>query len=458
MVAEVNTRQATSSPDGRFLVVGCKPGKTLLSAEAKGYAPTTLDVDLGAGAAPFRLTLKGGRLLRLRVVDTAGMPVSNAMVWLDTFPRGITRADAPAAVQTEFNRATGPDGRLEWPGAPNGELAFDVSAPGCMRLSGLKVPADSQEHVITLPPALTISGTVRDAATGSLIPTFRLIAGWPVDNPDTGVVAGQWSSIDRFWMSFTGGKFHQVYDEPVLVATPNPGFIFKIEAEGYAPFVTRPVALEEGDVQFDVALRAAASITVSVTLPDGRPAAGVDIGILSPTAGLQLAPGGFSRLNQQAGGSLLLTDSQGRFTLKPDDSVSGVIAAGAEGYAEATQAALAGEPVMVLQPWGRLEGTLLAQGRPGANCALSFQLGTGELIGASADFTAYQVKTDATGHFAFPKVPSGKHRLAQLIEVQATPSATGKAWADQPLTNVDIRPGETTTLTVDGAGPEIVFP
>jgi protocatechuate 3,4-dioxygenase beta subunit len=457
MIGESSSRATNSGSDGQFHVLGCKPGKTLLSAEAKGYAPTTLDVDLGAGTGPFRLTLKGGRLLCLRVADAAGMPVSNATVWLDTFPRGTSGLNAPVSVQTEFNRKTGPDGRLKWSGAPDGELAFDIFAPGFMRLSREKAPADGQEHVITLPPALTISGTVQDAATGSLVPSFRLVAGWPVTNPVTGAVDARWSSIDRFWMSFNGGKFHHVYDEPVVVVTPNPGFIFKIEAEGYAPFVTRPVALNEGEVQLDAALQPAASITVSVTLPDGRPAAGVDVGIVSPSAGLQLAPGGFSRLIQ-TGGSVLLTDSQGRFTLKPDDSVTGVIAASAEGYAEATKAALAGEPVMVLQPWGRLEGTLQAEGRPGTNCALLFRLGTGELRSVSTDFTAYQTKTDGAGHFVFEKVPPGKHQLTRLVEVTLTSGSAERAWMHQPLTNVDIRPGETTTVTVDGTGPGTPVP
>lgn len=317
-----------------------------------------------------------------------------------------------------------------------------------MRVSGEKVTPDGQEHFITLPPALTISGTVRDAATGDLIPSFRLIAGWPVTNPVTGVVGGRWSHIDRFWLRFEGGEFNHVYEEPALGSTPNPGYIFKFEAAGYAPFVTRPVALSEGAVQFDIALRAAASTTVTVTLPDGRPAANVDIGLVSPNTRLALAPGGFAR--RPSADNLLLTDSQGHFTLMPDDSIRNVIAAGTEGYAEATPAALAGEPVIVLQPWGRLEGTLLVQGQAGTNCALMFQLGMDRVSGISTDLTAYQVKTDNAGHFVFSQVPPGKHKLAQLITVRMEPSWTGTGLAEKTLTGVDIRPGETTTVTVNG--------
>jgi hypothetical protein len=233
-----------------------------------------------------------------------------------------------------------------------------------------------------------------------------------------------------------------------LGGTPNPGYIFKFEAEGYAPFVTRPVALNEGDVQLDISMQAATSSTVTVTLPDGRPADNVDVGIVSPSAGLRLVPGGFAGHNQQ-GGSLLLTDSQGRFSLKPDDSVTSVIAAGAAGYAETTRAALDREPVMVLQPWGRLEGTFLVQGRAGTNHALAFHFERSHASGVSTEFTAYQVKTDSAGHFVFAQVPPGKNQLVEVIEVPGTPSPNGKVWIDQPLTNVDIRAGETTTITVN---------
>jgi hypothetical protein len=188
---------------------------------------------------------------------------------------------------------------------------------------------------------------------------------------------------------------------------------------------------------------------VTVTLPDGRPAANVDIGIISPSAELRLAPGGFSHMSHQTGGSLLLTDSQGRFTLTPDDSVSAIIAASPDGYAEATPAALASEPAMILQPWGRLEGTLLVQGHAGTNCALAFQLGTPRENGVFTDFKAYQAKTDLAGHFAFAQVPPGQHKLMQVIEMPAPPGSTGMAWTERQLTNLDIQPGQTTTVTVN---------
>ena len=171
---------------------------------------------------------------------------------------------------------------LEWDNAPDQELAFDVTAAGYMRSGDVKLQPDGTEHVITLQPALTISGTVRDAATGQPIPRFRIVTGWPNWNPIDNTTNFQWSTIDRFWLSFDGGKFQHTYEEPVLGGTPNHGFVFKFEADGYAPFVTHPVAATERDVRFDVTLNPASATEVTVLQPDGGPASGVDIGLVSP--------------------------------------------------------------------------------------------------------------------------------------------------------------------------------
>ena len=253
------------------------------------------------------MTLQAGRLLRLRVVNLKGQPVPNADVWFDTFDEadlgpGNTRV---VRAQVEFQRKTDKEGRIEWEGAPDQELSFGISASGYMSASRVKARPDGLEHVITLPLALTISGTVRDASSGQPVPKFRIITGWPEWDSSNNATNGRWSTLDRFWLSFAGGKFRHVFEEPVIGGTANRGFIFKFEADGYAPLVTRVVGPEEAEASFDVALNPAKSVVVTVLLPDGRPAAGADVALVSAGARFQLLPGGFSRDNPQSGGSLL---------------------------------------------------------------------------------------------------------------------------------------------------------
>ena len=103
-----------------------------------------------------------------------------------------------------------------------------------------------KEHEIVLTPALTVSGTVPDERTGAPIPRFRIITGWPSPDRASGTMGATWSSIDRFWLSFEGGQFQHLYEELVRGGLKEPAFLFKFEADGYAPLVTRTVLADVG--------------------------------------------------------------------------------------------------------------------------------------------------------------------------------------------------------------------
>ena len=371
-------RETKSNGDGTFSLAGCKPGKNLLSAEAKGFAATTIEVDVTADSELFQLTLQRGRILRLRVVNQADQPVPKVYVWLNTFDRRSNsgRAASPAPIQADFSPRTDADGRAVWSNAPAAELSFDVSAKGHMRVDGVKIAADGEEHIIKLPPALVVSGTVRDKATGELVPRFRIGTGWPSSNFD-GTTGTQWSTIDRFWISFAGGKYRHSYEEGVISGTANRGYVLKFEAEGYAPFISRVIAADEGEVTLEVKLKAASVTTVTVLQPDGALAIGADVGFVSPGARLSLSPGGFSRQNVQSGGSLRATDGEGKFQLPADEAINRVIAAGPAGYVEVPRAALAENPIMQLQPWGRIEGMYSSGGQPAADREFLLQYAQG---------------------------------------------------------------------------------
>ena len=71
-VGETGSREGKSNKDGTFTLLGCRPGKQLLSAQAKGYATTTLEVEVAQDSAPVRLVLRRGSMLRLRVARQDG--------------------------------------------------------------------------------------------------------------------------------------------------------------------------------------------------------------------------------------------------------------------------------------------------------------------------------------------------------------------------------------------------
>lgn len=169
----------TNQADGTFGIAGCIPGKNQVTVEAPGFARATQEVDLTSETAPLRLVLQPGKILRLRVLDTNGLPPARASVQvmsaLGTF---LTVLGSEA------------DGRAVWRSSPEGELQIAVFIQGTLReATNLLVQANGEEQLVTLSPTaptssnsrggqeLAVSGTVTDAATRLPIPRFRVIRG-----------------------------------------------------------------------------------------------------------------------------------------------------------------------------------------------------------------------------------------------------------------------------------------
>ena len=455
-MGESNSREATTGIDGTFGIAGCKLGENFLTAEAAGFAPTTLRVEIAENAEPFRIRLDPGKTLRLRVVSKAGQPIAGANVWYNTLEDDPIKPGENRAtpVQVEFSPKTDEQGRVAWENAPDQEMAFDFQKRGYLRVNEVHVRPDGQEHQVVLPPALTIAGTVIDASTGKPVPRFRIVCGWPEDNPLEGGTRPLWSTLERFWVSFDGGTFRHSLEEPLIVGRPNPGYVFKFEAEAYAPFISRAFKPDEGEVQLAVILQPAQTATITVLLPDGRPAANADIGLVSPGAQLRLLPGGFDRHSSVSGGSILSADASGRVRLPPDEAIQKIVAVHAQGYAEATPALLRAEPMLRLQPWGRIEGTYWSGGKAAAGREMFLKFIDSELSTVSFDFEAYRVTTDAQGRFTFAKAPPVRLRLIRLVP-NAQPDGS-KAWTHQPLAELDVRSGETTQIELGKSDRRVV--
>ncbi|HSY17415.1 MAG TPA: carboxypeptidase-like regulatory domain-containing protein, partial [Candidatus Acidoferrales bacterium] len=432
-------RTGKSQGDGTFEIAGCQPGKQMVTAEAKGFAATTVEADLAENAEPIRLVLTAGKTLRLRVVDSNGTPIPGARVWYDCINQRYPETNI--LVQVDFTPTTDKDGRAVLTNAPDVEMNMTAYATGFLRTSDIMVRPDNEEHLITLQTALVVHGTVCDQTTGERIPKFRIAQGWPVVNPITHTTNANWSTIGRFWLDYSGGAYSHTFEEGVLGGPNNPGYILKFIADGYTPFVSRVIAADEGDVELNVTMHPAAVTTVSVNRPDGRPAALADIGLAFPGAKLALGRGGFPHENVQVGGTLLRTDAGGSFVLQPDAAIIKVIAASPDGYGEATPAALAVNPVIQMQPWGRLEATVFSGGKPvgGREYGLAFADVPTETMGF--EFDSSRVTSDAQGKIVVDLLPPGRLNLIRHYPID-------HGWSDGNKTPFDIKPGETTTISL----------
>jgi RNA polymerase sigma factor (sigma-70 family) len=423
------SQETTNEPDGTFILAACKAGTNQITTDAPGFALATLSLELTNHETPLRLALRRGNQLRLRVVDTNGLPVPNATVRLNFVPAAAGTGEGLEQAGL-FNKRTDAEGRIVWNSAPAGGLFFGIEAGGFQSAINIQVAADGVEHLLTLHASRSISGSVRDAALGRPIPRFRIVTG---EMGLPGVVEGTNVSWGQSQI-FRDGTFHYVDDNPSLAAK------YKFEADGYAPFITRVVGRDEGEVSFDIVLAPAFATTITVLLQNGQPATHLSIGLDISGTSLFLTPDGFSPPAPGNYNNVFFTDNGGQFVLPSDATIGRVIAAGPDGYAEATPDALAAEPTLHLRPWGRLEGRVLSGGKPAVGRALSLGQAGPRL---STMYPFFHTETDAEGHFAFPKVPPGSMNLFEMGRQDIF-----RGVRLLPIPALTIKPGEATTLVV----------
>lgn len=440
---ESGTRTTKSGPDGAFSLAGCAVGGVLLTAEAQGFAPTTIRVDSATNAAPVQLILTQGKALSVQVMDRNGNPVANAFVNVE--PNLEMKPNGEQGRSQTFSRSgrTDTNGVAFFPDLPDYDLWVGVTASGFIGAGGITTRAGGAELVVNLHSNLVVTGTVRDAITGAAIPKFRVRAG----KPDT--QGPHFSDLDRFVLNFAGGEFRHTYDEAATLGE-NKGYLLRFEADGYEPYVSRLIAPDEGYAELEVILRPASTRSLAILNPDGTPAVWTDVGLLDLTKGncLGLAPGGFERYHyQRTDGALQKTDANGAIKLRSAEEVHWIAAANATGYLEANVDNLADGATIQLQPWGRIEGILPSDYKSRSDqWEVWIQLIQPRLNAIMAGLS-FHVTADAAGNFVLPRVPPG--RIWVMFGVKAPTSTTTWTYTGGKTKEVEVHPGETLHVAFD---------
>lgn len=251
------SRETVSLADGTFDLAGCQPGKNLITAEAEGWAPSTQRIELAVSGHAREIVLSRGEPLWLRVVDRKGQPISDVRVSIHL--RGILAGDPdtmePPPLQCDFQARTAADGGVIWDHAPDQDLYFYFGAPGYRALEEVMVRPDGREHVVTLSPALVVTGTVRDASSGQPVPRFQVVRGWCSPSSERPI----WERAEGDRTSFFAGQFRYVLPDRSIAGEPDAPCRLRIQADGYAPFESRTIDPAEGEVRLEVALAPAAA-------------------------------------------------------------------------------------------------------------------------------------------------------------------------------------------------------
>ena len=115
----------------------------------------------------------------------------------------------------------------------------------------------------------------------------------------------------------------------------------------------------------------------------------------------------------EGGDQRLLTDSQGHFNLKWNGKNMGLMIANNYGFCLAQSRDMTNRPILVVQPWGRIEGVRVDHDIPLSNQRLSL-----DIIGRCVDLPIHssidmenQTSTASDGRFVFEHVPPVEVRL-----------------------------------------------
>jgi RNA polymerase sigma factor (sigma-70 family) len=456
--------QTTSDANGEFTLPDCSTDETTLSAEKDGFTSTTQKIALNRSTGPFNLILKPGKTLRLRVVSRAGEPIQRASV----FVRGKDSMQGlDTLLQNSTAFSTDEQGCLVWNSAPDSTLSVSVAAHGFMTASESDISPDDVVHTVTLGPGLKVHGMVTDSNTGKEIPRFRLRIDWLRTD---GLAAHEVSAVPGQWQNFGAGKFEYIPDG--LLFSSISGAVLKIEADGYNPFASRAIALDEGDVRLDVRLETSANNRLTLLQPNGRPAAGAQVAFVTETSGRPFAYVILSgnQLSPSFGSAPIQTaDSQGVVVIPHESPNVQIVATHQTGFIQIPASQLAGQDPITLQPWGEVKGTVLKAGRPQSDQVFILSVSRNypkvratpdnehiDTVTAppfSLDTAYYQVKSDLRGEFKFQFVPPGSWSLSRSLDtgVQTTAYLTPE-W----ITNLLVEPGFSQRVALNVSQRRVV--
>ena len=439
--------KATTNQDGHFRFDAVPKGRNIVMVLAKGRAPELSHIEVSDDLDAVNFTLKRGKAIRLRVVDAAGKPLAGVAVTAQSW-RG--QYWFIKECRESIPQQTGKDGRLVWKGAPPDEVEFNVipSNPGLMHLYVQKFTAREAEYLIKLLPALRVSLRVVDAKTKKPIPRFTV---------DEGT---KFASGRMFWPGIPGLTDKHGRDGRLTVVenSAQGGRFYRVKAKGYRSATSREVKDDEGKATLKFELTQAQGPHGTVIDAAGKPIAEARV-YLGPKSDRSLDSLFVANGATVRGGIETTTDAKGRFTFDPQDDPFGLFVAAKSGYAIGTDADLKLSSTIAVRRWARIEGALKIGTKPGANEAISLDLSPdfGNLLDAFKRqiYFNYKATTDKHGRFVFEKVPmQGTVEVGReiILSRNALLRRTGKTHT----TTIELKPGQTTKVTLGGTGRPVV--
>jgi hypothetical protein len=291
------------------------------------------------------------------------------------------------------------------------------------------------------PPAagalgIDVRSRVIDAKSGKPVESFQMVPA------SRGRPAGTITWQSSYVKTFHDGQF-AYREKRAWDAT-----VFRIDADGYKPRITRPVLRGEANVELLVELEPDPGTFGVVLTPEGQPACGAQVARCTWTNEVSVE-GDVLRF---AGHGALLgkrtqTAGDGSFRLPTEIDSWLLVVSHPSGYGEISPAEFSKSQTIRLQPWGRLEGDFIVGGKPIPDQKIDVGGGRGGGDEVNLDYSN-SVATDAEGKFVVKRLPP------VVLFVHPIFKMDDNSWAS-PLWfsgNIKIEPGKTTRISLPRSG------
>ncbi len=421
---------------GHFESLPLLNGEYLVTVLAPGYAPEQRMVAVNGGLEPLAFSLKPGKRLSLKVVDNTGTPIPQATVriesWHDT--KSLFNENYSHLPKSSIPLKTDEEGNFIWDWAPADAVSYSIYATSDYTNTTVALVPRDEPHIITLAPRLKFSGKVTDAASGQPIPEFRVV-------PVTVFRPNFFST--SFQNAIMAKEGH--YELPIQAYADNYRYQMRIEAPGYRSAMGESsYGTADGAVVQDFTLEPAPAREGIVLDPDGKTVAKASVVVGTPSVVPMMSHG---ELEYGHSGEQIKTGNDGKFSLNATWEPMLIRVTHKAGFAEVLREP--DEPIgtIPLQPWARLSGRLIQDGKPVANQNIIFRVPNQGRLGVARFQDSYQTHTDAEGRFDF-------ERVAPII---GNVRAYLGPWQDSPLTSseslpLDLKPGEHREIELGGEG------
>jgi uncharacterized GH25 family protein len=301
-------------------------------------------------------------------------------------------------------------------------------------------------------PPIDIGGQVVDDETGRPLPRVKVTPGYqppraaPAPKPMLRQMLEPFAKKTIPWNELPYWEYRRqevwsngVFSVEYLSLSSKP--IFRVEAEGYDPYESEPIAASTNLV---VRLKHGVGPNGVVLLPDGEPAEGATVVYSASHDSFSfdnktIGPNGPPNTN---GEIFQVTGKAGAFSFQPRSNGRTVYVSHPAGWAQEDVSHGGDHLKLRLKPWADVAGTLVDKnGAPVSGAVLAVTFAVNFLTSDDATFYFQQTSvTDSQGRFAFGGMPPRE------LHIERRTPMSRNGWTSTEQTWFEAKPGVTNDL------------